>query len=576
MVRCAAKRLDNMKDSWLSAYELSLDVYSTLAETSIRFAACHDEAIDAAIRVDRHAKTLEDKARVQVVMIRHKLQGGNRDYKGGIDSVKKILLDYGVKFPSIIIPGQLFIENRKLKARLGGTVETFLTIPKLDEQKVENKRTGIILDLLAYFIEYSFYTTKLKDLNYYATTRILNISIKEGTSSATALAIAHFGGLLGRSGDNECAKEWCEVAKKLVDTFPVKLRSRHSKVKTWATFALSTGALPFHKMLQEIVELNRSCLKAGDVQQALMAWIGYSYAYISVGLPLDPLNNDLMSFYNEAQQFGLAVTVKVLFPIIRQMIHNLKVFHPNPTLLKGDVFDQEKELEKFKDNGLKMTLRDLNTFRLMLACIYQAWDTAEELIYALEPFLDTDHWYVRHHVYLVYMGYASVALARKIDGKKGQHFRQLGNKIIKKFKSSLKKGSADALPILQMLEAIKSPSKERFDEVRRTTARQGLIHYEAIVYENAGLFCMQNGNNSWGEYYLSNATRLYAEWGADGKAEQMMNKYEFLSSSAFHNVIGGNIQGRSRFSTVPLSQMRIPITSVKRYSISMEEKESYI
>jgi len=574
MARFAAKHLGDMKNSWLTAYELSLDVYSTLAQISIRFVACYEEAMYAAIRVDRHAKTLEDKARAQFVMIWHELQGGSRDYKGAIDMVKKILLDYGVKFPAIIIPGQQYLENRKLKARLGGTVNTFLTIPKLDEDKIENKRKIIILTLLAHFIEYSFYAPKLKDLNYYATTRILNMSIKEGTSSATALAIAHFGGLLGRLGQYKDAKEWGEVAKKLVDTFPRTLQSRHSVVKTWATFSMSTASVPFHKMLEPILELNRSCLKAGDVQAGFMAWIGYSYAYISVGLPLDPLNTDIMSFSNEAQQFGLPLTIRVLFPIIRQTIQNLKGLNSNPTLLKGDVFDQEKELKKFKDIGLKMTLRDINSFRLMLACIYQEWDTAKELINALEPFLNKDPWYIRHHLYLVYMGYASIALGRKVDGKKGQHFRQLGNKIIRKFKELLKRGSADALPIIQMLQAIKSPSKERFDEVRRTTARQGLIHYEAFVYENAGLFFMQNGNNSWGEYYLSEATKLYAEWGANGKTAQMLRKYDFLRSSAFQNIGGGNIKGRSRFSTTPLSQMRMPITS--SINVKMDEKESYV
>ena len=94
--------------------------------------------------------------------------------------------------------------------------------------------------------------------------------------------------------------------------------------------------------------------------------------------------------------------------------------------------------------------------------------------------------------------------------------------------------------------------------------------------ENAGLFFLQNDQTSWGEYYISEATKLYVEWGASGKTKQMCGKYGFLGSSAFHKANGGNIHGRSRFSKTPLNQIRIPITSeIRRVSTDMDEKESH-
>ena len=151
------------------------------------------------------------------------------------------------------------------------------------------------------------------------------------------------------------------------------------------------------------------------MSQATMAWIGYSYAYLCIGLPLDPLNSDLLSFSKEARQFGMASTLKVLFPIHRQVIQKLQVLQPNSAMLKGDIFDQEQELKKFKDLGLKMTLRDINSFRLMLACIYQDWETYEELVAALEPHLHSDNFVPRKHIYLVYMDYASIVLGEKTN-----------------------------------------------------------------------------------------------------------------------------------------------------------------
>ena len=573
MLQFATRHLDNMKDPWVRAYDLSLDVYSTLAQLSFRFLS-YDEALNAAIRVDKHAKVLEDKIRAQIVFIRHKVEGGNRDYEGAAKLISNILLDYGVKLPSKFLPGQQFLENRKLKANLSTGAEIFLAIPKLNGRNAHHKRICNILNLLTFILEYTFYQKHLKGLNVYATTRILNISMKEGTSSDTAMALAHFSGLLKKMGYMEECKEWGKVALELVEKFPRKIGSRHSQVHTWVTYGFMMD-LPLHKMLDPVLELNRLALRYGDISQGSMAWIGYAYAYISVGLPLGPLDFDIMSFSNEARPFGVAPTIRILFPIFRQAINNLKVLYPNPTLLKGGILNQEKDLKKFKDAGLAMTLRDMNSLRLMLACIYREWVAAEELVIALEPFLYTDQWLLRRNVCLTYMGYACVTLGKTVNGKKGKKYRKLGKKIIKIYKNVLNEGFSDALPIIMMLEAIGSPSKKRFDEAIRITARSGLVHQSAILYENAGLCFMEKGSKGLAEYYLSEAAKLYGEWGADGKMNQMIGRYDFLHLSSLGQRGGGNIQGRRRFSSEPLHQYREPITSsIAHYAY--DEKEDWM
>ena len=559
MIRFAAKRIDIIENSWELDYDLCLNVYSTLAQLSIRFLSCHDEALDAAMRVCQHAKTLEDKIRAQIILIRHKVEGSNRDYKGGVESIRNILLDYGLKFPRRIIPGRQYIENRKLMGRLEGNVEVFLNLPKLNDRNVSEIRTQNIIKLLAYLVQYSAYNKKLKGLHRYGTTQILNLSINEGSSSDTPMAIVNFGANLLRKGRKEDARKWFNVARELIEFFPRKIGSRHSTVHSFLTFAFLSKTEPLHKTLDPILELNRLSLRNGDMINAYMAWIGYAYAYISVGLPLVPLDSDMMSFSNEARQFGPPPTIMVLFPIFRQSIYNLRVLQLNPTLLKGDIFDQEKELKKFEGNGLMMTLRDVNSFRLMLACIFQDWEAADELVSALEPFLYSITWFLRRHFYLVYMGYASVVLGKKANVTKRQKYRLLGKIIIKIFRKLLKDGSSDALPVIMMLEAIKYPSKKRFDEAIRASARLGLVHYTAMINENAGLFFLECDKMSRAKHYLSEASKLYGEWGASGKMKHMIEKYDGLNLSSKQHFRGSNIHGRTRFSSEHLSQLRKPI-----------------
>ena len=577
MLEFAAKHLNGMTDHWERAYDLSLDVYSSLGEIALKFGN-YEEALNASIEVERNARSLEDKIRAQVVSVGHKVQGGSRDYPGGIERIKNILLDYGVKFPQKLIPGQQFVEKRKLKSRLGGDLQSFLSLPKLDEGDHDDKRKCNIILLLTHLIHFTFYDDKVKDLNVYAIIRVLNTSVKHGTCSGTALALGALAGYLSRGGHSEDAKECGELAIKLVNTFPRKVDSCHTSVHSWVTFSVLPNVLPFHDCLDPLLELNQCALMAGDISSAAMAWVGYSYTYLNIGLPIGPLSSDLLSYSKEAKQFGMPTTMQVLFPILLQTIQNLQVLKPNPTMLLGDIFDQEQELKKFKDVGLKMTQRDINSFRLMLACIYRKWETAEELVDALQPHLQSDIFTMRAHLHLVYMGYASLVLGEKASALRRRiHFRQLGKKIIKIFKDQLKYGSKNVLHVILMLEAIESPSKEKFDEAIRNTARLGMVHHAAAMYENAGLYFLDKDDEGWGEYYLSQAYNLYNDWGATGKANQLKDSHQVLSSSSVnHRAKGGFMKGRTRFSPEHLDHMKeMRLSSVSGRTLNAAEKTSF-
>jgi len=556
MIQFASKHLDAMADPWDgNTYELSLDVYSYLAEMALNFGN-YDEALNTSIRINNHAKSLEDKIRAQVVTIRHYVQGINRDYFGGIEAIKNILLDYGLKFPQKLLTVQLHVEKRKLKSRLGGNLEAILSLPKLDNEDDNDKRTGNIIKLLALLLEYT--THGHKNMNLYAITRVLNISVKNGTCSETALALGGLAGHLSREGHHEDAMECGELAIKLVNMFPQKVHS-YTKVRAWVTFGVLPASVPFYDSLEPLLELNRCALMAGEISWAAMAWIGYSYTYLNIGLPLGPLNSDLLSFSKEARQFGMPATINVIFPILLQTIQNLQVLKPDPTMLLGDIFNQNQELKRFKDLGLKMTQRDLNSLRLMLACIYRKWEIAEELVDTLQSYLQSDIFVPRKYLYLVYMGYASLILGEKARRRRRIHFRQLGKKVINIFKDQLKQGSKNALHIILMLEAIESPSKEKFDEAIRATSRLGIVHHAAIIYENAGIYFMDQDDKGRGEYYLSQAYNCYKDWGATGKADQLKDSHEVLNSSTLnhHSKDSGSfMKGRTRFSPEHLNHMK--------------------
>ena len=556
MIQRATVHLQKMQDPWVNAYDLSLDVWTLLSEVSVRLGK-FEEAERGVKEVLDNARSLEDKFQAQQVMIRCEVSSNHRDYSKGADLLKDILLDYDIKFPKKLLPGQQFLETKKFKARLGDDLESLMDLPRLDDDNESDRKYHHIIALLSMLATCAYMVPEKRSLAFFACTRALNTSIKHGVCSATALCLSGWSMNLADEGHYKEACEFGNFAMKFVDTFPVELGSPHVSVHTGVTASVFSYCLPFNNLLDPFLESNRMGLQCGDTEKASMALFGYSFSYLCVGLSLGPLDKDLIEFSREARQFGMAGTIQVLFFVLRQMIQNLKEVKPDPTLFDGDIFCQEKELKKFSGPGLKMTERDVNTFRLVLACIYRKWEVAADLIDALEPFLETDKFVVRMHLRHTYMGIACIILGDKATKRKA-HYRQLGKKIIRIAKDLLKNGSQNALPLVQLFEAYESKSKKKFDEAIRSSARLGLLQYQALLYEQQGLNFLDQKDEGWAEYYLSQACNIYTDWGATGKVEQLKQEYDHLlkKSSLSLSSPGSSLKGRTRYDPSIVSQLK--------------------
>mmetsp|Transcript_4268 Transcript_4268/g.10675 ORF Transcript_4268/g.10675 Transcript_4268/m.10675 type:complete len:1147 (+) Transcript_4268:137-3577(+) len=573
MLRSAKKHVDGCGDSWEERYPLTLEIYSTLAEVSVRVGSS-EEAFDIASEVIHHAKTLDDKYRAQTVSVQCKISGSNRDYAQGLEMIVEILRDYGIRSPTKLLPGQQFLETRKLKSSLGGTLEPLLTLPRVDESTEEGRQTRQKVTLLTKVGMLSYMTHSRKELGVYASTRALNVSIKNGVCPETALALCGCAMFSRTEGHFNMSLEFGGFAIKLVETFPRELGSPHAMVLAGVTAGVYSSCLPYNKVLDPFLEVNRVGLQTGDTEKASMGVIGYSFTYLNVGLPLGPLGSDMISFEKEARQFKMPETVQVLFRIIRQAILNLQARQKNICLLKGEAFDQEKELERFSGQGLTMTERDTNTFRLMLACIYQDWDVAESLVDSLEKAFEKDTFVARAHLRTTYLGIGAIVLSKKLSTRRRHHFDKLGKKIIKMFKDDVKAGGQNSHPVLLVLQAIQQPSKDTFNEAIRTCARLGLIHYEALVFEHAALYYLEQNDEDWAEYYMAQAYGLYRDWGATGKTDQLMENYSTLlhSSSLSAKSGGTSLKGRSRY--IPQYSQRVKELNLARLSINSNSTSS--
>mmetsp|Transcript_44736 Transcript_44736/g.107974 ORF Transcript_44736/g.107974 Transcript_44736/m.107974 type:complete len:1085 (+) Transcript_44736:96-3350(+) len=556
-------------NKWVDNYDLTLDLMINMAETKFQIGQTED-AISIANLIIDNAKSLNDQFRAQIVRLQGCVSGRDRDYAKGVEKTLELLKLYGEKHPKKLYPGQKCVEEVKLKKLLpGGELEGLLELPDM----VDETALAIQNLLINHLVSYAGLSQQYKTLGWFASVRALKHACKFGLSPITNQAVLGIAMHMRLEGHYKEASKYADFAIQMLERFPRKPGSNHGYVRVGATTTVFGAVRSFNNCLNELIEGRADLLRAGRTKDAVNISLAYASVYIAVGLPLAPLEADLQLYQQDAVQFGSPYTVQQVFLFFRQAILNLcQTEVKNPTLLVGEVMDQEKELEKVEGHGRKMTLRDINTYRLMLSCIFDDWDTAELVLDGLEEWVDSQEAFIfRLHARRCYMGLAGFALSRVCkNSKKRKKFLSIGKKMLKFFTTDMKYGSVNAYPIVSMLEAEESPSKEKYDKAIKTCARLGLVHHEAYMCERAARFFVEKGDDNWSEFYFGQAIVLYGEWGAMGKAETLTEENSrLLSRSSLRESVNTSLQGRSRYSSKELDQLRV--IDWQRFSIGSNE-----
>lgn len=545
----ASKKHLSIENKWKTHYDLSLKLFSTIAALATQLGKTA-EAKEAVEEVEANAKSFEDKFSVQCVAIESISSGADRNYKAGVTKTLEILKEYGVRFPKTLLPGQLFVENQRLRRKFPhGKIEGLSELPRMTDKKSHR----IMKLLVQYLGPFLLLSRGDPNLNTYAGLRGLFLSVEKGLCEETALAICGVAIFILRTGHMKEADDYATLALKIIEGFPKTIGSLHSQVHTMTAAGIFSITRPLNKAMEMFLDSHHVALKTGATEKAAASVMCYTFTYIVVGLPLGPLKSDLLQYEKEARQFNMPETVGAIFHILEQSIINLQETMDNPTSLKGTAMNEDEMLASLSGNGRQMTKRDIYTFRLLLCCIYGDWSTAEILLEDLQQY-EKDIFVVRTYLRRTVMGLAALKLARTTGKRK---YRTLGKKILKEFGNDVKSGNINAHPIHVMLQAEAYRSKENYDNAIRACARLGLLHYEAYLCERAAEFFQEENDAGWSEFYLAQAFVLYNEWGATGKSMKLEAEHpEFLKSSSLQERAHTALKGRTRYSSEHVDMLK--------------------
>ena len=454
--------------------------------------------------------------------------------------------------------------------------QALMSLPKMTDDKCIR-----ISKLLAQLMLNSILSGKT-DLSAYIGLRSIRFSFQNGISPHSPMALAAYGISQAKEGKYNDAFANGMLALKLLDI---------SEGKEWYTRTIVKAhnlrhiKRPFHESLDPLMSGYRTGVEAGDMEYALVAAMQYSLLYIFVGLPLMPLEPDLMAFAEQVHRYHLPFVLEVTFYIYREFVLDLQgVEYDKISLDENDDTSRSFALDgslRKSSSGTPSELaiekrvrpliqREMCMMKLQKHYMFGEMEEAEKAINELSELPKFDYSVLRTLTRDTFVGLVNLALA-KTTGKK--RYKEKGRKVIDEFESYVKHGSVNSHHILKLLEAEEAAIgasdwiivAKGYDEAIKSAARSGFTNHEAISNERAGR-CLTDMMKSKGtlkddptvkdnaKRYISRAMALYKEWGAKAKVAQLEEQFPSFQPSKIMQ--GSNIKARRRFSRTLTAQFR--------------------
>eukprot|EP00542_Grammatophora_oceanica_P003033 CAMPEP_0194066906 /NCGR_PEP_ID=MMETSP0009_2-20130614/86276_1 /TAXON_ID=210454 /ORGANISM="Grammatophora oceanica, Strain CCMP 410" /LENGTH=492 /DNA_ID=CAMNT_0038719899 /DNA_START=57 /DNA_END=1535 /DNA_ORIENTATION=- len=420
----------------------------------------------------------------------------------------------------------------------------------------EDEEIRFITHTLNYLAHACFFVNQ-PNLMIVAYVRGLSLSLKHGLNRYTSICLSMYACLLGSMGDFDAAYEAGNMAYKLTGRFD----SIECKARTMAKLYCFTKHLkePLHQLLDGFLKYYEEGMEGGDTEKAICNITGYTQVYLFLGLPLEPLLQDLERYMEQFEKFE-KTSVSFVFNAFSQGIHCLCGKTSDPYVLSGDIIKETTFLQDVHDNAIARW-----AFHFMkLYVAYHLNQDIPELEHAAQafwtqgvPLKGTPIFFLMNYAFL--NGMAAMALEAKKRRKR--KYRKIREQSIALIHTWEKKGVPWVSHMLLILRAERdrlNPKKGQrevkaaYDAAIRMASRTGYVNDCALANERCARYYFHEvGDDGWGLFYLKKAVKLYKEWGANAKLDQLAVEFPSVgqdpSSTDSIGKVSGTIRARERY-----------------------------
>ena len=378
----------------------------------------------------------------------------------------------------------------------------------------------------AYFTEPNLYTLVV--------CRAAGLSIERGNSAASCDAYARLGLIVGdRFGDYKAAFRFGEVSYELLERWGLN----RLQARTYMLFA--AHLLPYRRHVRSGRDLLRRAFgiasKDGDVSFAGYICFNLNENLLAAGDPLIEVQREAernLAFAKKTQ-FGFVIDV-ILSDLA--LVRTLRGLTRKFGSFDDEKFDERQIEAHFSSNpNLAMAesrywIRKLQAlfFAGDYACAIDAANKAERVLAITQLLFIASE-------YRFYSALSHAALWDSAPADKRQrhvdalmtHHAQL-QALAENCPENFENRAALIEAEIARIEGRDRDAMRLYEQAIRSAHDNGFVHNEAIAYECAARFYLTCDLPASGHAHLEQARACYAQWGADGKVQQLEEQYPQL------------------------------------------------
>ena len=443
-----------------------------------------------------------------------------------IESARASLRLLGVEIPARPTNKQVEIEIEKVWRNLDGQpIESLLKLPRVASARLETVM-GMLSDL---FVPALYHDRNLLHLSL---SRMVNLTLENGFTDASASGFSWFGVVLGARFDRfQDGYRFAEVARDLVER--LNLVAYRPRVY-YAMEVIALWAEPPAIAIDLARAMHRAGVEGGDIS---MACYGCTHLVTDLLLRGDRLED----VWPETER-GLEFCRKARFMTSSGVLVSQQRFITYlqgksasfPSALESDIEEAAFEEGIAKEPIplfacwywiMKMRARYLSgNFRSAL----DAGRRAEPLLWSTEMLIQVLDYYF-------YRALTVAAAWESLCPDERRRERRRLARCTRRFEAWVKDGGVvfrDRSALLQAevarIENRLLDAERSYEEAIRLSREHRFVQNEALANELAGRFYSTRGFLEIGALYLRNARDCYLQWGAGGKARQLEHLYPRL------------------------------------------------
>jgi predicted ATPase/serine phosphatase RsbU (regulator of sigma subunit) len=503
------------KESWQTNYDLTKSLYEESAEAAY-FCTEFEESERLIKVVLEQAKTVLDQ--VKVYEIQMQAYTAQNQLLKVVETMLAVVKLLGVEFPEQ--PNDSDIEQalEETLSLLGDKpIEDLIELPEMTDPE----KLAVMRILSSAWNTVALTVPELVPL---VTFEMINFSIKQGNTAASAYGYATCGAILGGvMGEIETGFKFGQLALRILEKF--KALSLKSKVINVVSLAVIPWKKGLKNILKPLLEAYQSGLETGDLEIAAQSASDYLLHSYFIGKELTMLQKEIVN-YSEATKQLKQENVTLYCQILQQVILNLIHIADKPCKLIGEAYNELTMLSPIKEANDKFGLFIFYSNKLICCYLFQEYLDAIENAKKAEP----ENVIGTFHVPIFYFYESLAQLAIFPSATEAEKKAFIKNVIAsqEKMQHWAQHAPMNFQHKYDLVEAEKArvlgpnwEAAELYEQAIIGARHHGYIQEEALAYELAAKFYLERGLEKVAQTYIREAHYTYQKWGAMAKVKHL-------------------------------------------------------